>query len=408
VSAASADWAHASERGSPALIRFMAWMSLTLGRPFTRVLLRIIAAYFLAFGGASRRNIAAYLRRCLGRAPTLAEQYRLYLTFASTLHDRIYFLKGRFDLFAIERSGTGLIGAGGTLMMGAHFGSFEAMRACGRAFAGRRVVMAMYEDNARRINGVLAAVDPGAMRDVVPLGRMESMLELRDRLDEGALVGVLADESPTIADATDDLTALVGTLSSSADDIDGLLARTPPVVSRMDDLLVQAYGDLRCTAAGAAAISGVIDTDETLRQLTRFLRSAESAADVIPKAIFEGPDGRYLSGTFGFAPGNLTATYEEYPQLPEPYPAIVCPGDDLPTATPGPDSAVGDGQGGEGTDPSLDGDEPGDGADEDAAPASSDRTPDADAFPWVGAMLALAAALAVAALAARIIRLRRS
>lgn len=202
MNAASADWTHAPERGSLLLIRFMVWMSLTLGRPFTRVLLRIIAAYFLVFGGASRRAIAAYLRRCLGRRPTLAEQYRVYFTFASTLHDRIYFLKDRFDLFDIRRSGTGLIEAGGMLMMGAHFGSFEAMRACGRALAGRRVVMAMYEDNARQINGVLAAVDPGAMRDVVALGHVESMLELRDRLDEGAIVGVLADrtlgDEPTI------------------------------------------------------------------------------------------------------------------------------------------------------------------------------------------------------------------
>jgi predicted LPLAT superfamily acyltransferase len=195
VSSASADWTHASERGSLPLIRFMVWMSLTLGRPFTRVLLRVIAAYFLAFGGASRRNIAAYLRRCLGRGPTLAEQYRVYLTFASTLHDRIYFLKDRFDLFDIRRSGTGLIDAGGMLLMGAHLGSFEAMRTCGRVLAGRRVVMAMYEDNARQINGVLSAVDPGAMRDVVPLGHVESMLELRDRLDEGAIVGVLADRT---------------------------------------------------------------------------------------------------------------------------------------------------------------------------------------------------------------------
>lgn len=203
MNAVSADWARAPERGSLPLIRFMVWLSLTLGRPFTRMLLRLVAAYFLAFGGASRRAIAAYLRRCLAREPTLAEQYGVYLAFASTLHDRVYFLKGRFDLFDIERSGTGLVDAGGMLLMGAHFGSFEAMRACGRALGGRRVVMAMYEDNARRINGVLAAVDPGAMRDVVALGRVESMLELRDRLDEGALVGVLADrtlgEEPTLA-----------------------------------------------------------------------------------------------------------------------------------------------------------------------------------------------------------------
>jgi len=63
----------------------------------------------------------------------------VFFTFASTLHDRIYFLKDRFDLFDIERSGTGLIDAGGMLLMGGHLGSFEAMRACGRVLAGRRV-----------------------------------------------------------------------------------------------------------------------------------------------------------------------------------------------------------------------------------------------------------------------------
>jgi predicted LPLAT superfamily acyltransferase len=195
VSSVSAEWARASERGSLPLIRFMVWMSLRLGRPFTRVLLRIIAAYFLAFGGQGRRAIADYLRHCLGREPTVAEQYAVYFTFASTLHDRIYFLKGRFELFDIERTGLELFDEGGALLMGAHLGSFEAMRACGRSLAGRRVVMAMYEENARRINGVLSAVDPGAMLDVVALGRMESMLELGECLDEGAFVGLLADRT---------------------------------------------------------------------------------------------------------------------------------------------------------------------------------------------------------------------
>jgi phospholipid/cholesterol/gamma-HCH transport system substrate-binding protein len=193
----------------------------------------------------------------------------------------------------------------------------------------------------------------------------------RDELDRlavemTALVGVLADESTTIADATDDLTALVGTLSTSADDIDALLARTPPVVSRMDELLVQAYGDLRCTAAGAAAISGVIDTDHTLRQITRFLRSAETAANVIPKAVFQGPDGRYLSGTFGFSPGALVE-YDVFEDFDAPPEVAACP-----TGAPdGPaglvDAAVSDLSGGDGN--GRDGPAGGDGADEDAGRA---------------------------------------
>ncbi|MEO7742473.1 MAG: acyl-CoA synthetase [Usitatibacter sp.] len=192
----AAEWTRISERGSLPLIRLMVWFSVKLGRTAGRVPLRIIAAYFLLFGGKSGRAIRGFLRRCLGRKPTIAEQYRTYFSFASTLHDRIYFLKDRFDLFDVQRHGHEPLEDGsGALLMGAHLGSFEAMRACGRGMAHRRVVMVMYEENARQINGVLSAIAPGAMEDVVPLGRIESMLHVGNCLDQGALVGILADRT---------------------------------------------------------------------------------------------------------------------------------------------------------------------------------------------------------------------
>jgi predicted LPLAT superfamily acyltransferase len=55
--------------------------------------------------------------------------------------------------------------------------------------------MAMYEDNARKVQSALAAVAPGKERDIVALGRLDSMLRLRERLESGALVGVLADRT---------------------------------------------------------------------------------------------------------------------------------------------------------------------------------------------------------------------
>lgn len=192
----SAEWTRASERGSLPLIRLMVWFSLTLGRAAGRVPLRIIAAYFLVFGGKSRRAIRGFLTRCLGRVPTVGEQYRTYFSFASALHDRIYFLKDRFDLFEIHREGHEPLESGdGALLMGAHLGSFEAMRAAARGMAHRRVVMVMYEENARQINSILSAVAPDALKDIVPLGHIESMIHVGQCLDEGALVGVLADRT---------------------------------------------------------------------------------------------------------------------------------------------------------------------------------------------------------------------
>jgi predicted LPLAT superfamily acyltransferase len=80
--------------------------------------------------------------------------------------------------------------------MGSHLGSFEAIRACGRSRTRRPVVMAMVEEHARKLNAVLAAVNPNALDGIVGLGRLESMLKLREHLDHGAMVGVLADRTP--------------------------------------------------------------------------------------------------------------------------------------------------------------------------------------------------------------------
>jgi predicted LPLAT superfamily acyltransferase len=191
----SAEWAQRPERGSLPLMRLMAWVSLRFGRTVSRVPLRIIAAYYLAFGVAARRASRDFLRRVKARSPTLREQYDVFFSFASTIHDRVYFLKDRFDLFDIDVQGAEVFDERGALLMGAHLGSFEAMRASGRHLGHRRVVMAMYEGNARRISAALAAIDPAAMTDIVALGRADSMLELAERLDAGALVGVLADRT---------------------------------------------------------------------------------------------------------------------------------------------------------------------------------------------------------------------
>ena len=53
----------------------------------------------------------------------------------------------------------------------------------------------MYEDNARKTNAVLNAINPALAIDIIGLGKPGSMLAVKDRLDEGHLVGILADRS---------------------------------------------------------------------------------------------------------------------------------------------------------------------------------------------------------------------
>ena len=196
----SAVWRHTPERSHRAALRLMRFIALGLGRPAARLVLHAVAAYFLLTSPAQRRASGAFLSRALGRAPTLGERYRHFHAFAATVLDRVYLLAERFDLFEIDVQGEALLRAElakgtGVLLVGAHMGSFEALRALGRRATGLRLAMAMYEDNARMVSEALAALAPLAHQDVIALGRVDSMLKVRDRLAAGDVVGVLGDRS---------------------------------------------------------------------------------------------------------------------------------------------------------------------------------------------------------------------
>ncbi|HZW12982.1 MAG TPA: acyl-CoA synthetase [Noviherbaspirillum sp.] len=195
-----AEWARSPERSNMLMLRIMTWISLRLGRPVGRIVLHLIAGYFLLFAPASRAGSIAYLSRILKRRVRWTDIYKHFFWFASTIHDRVYLLNQRFDLFDIQVHGEQLmeelLAAGqGVFLIGAHMGSFEATRALGRHHAGLKVAMAMYEENARKINSMLAAINPAAQQDVIGLGRIDSMLKIKEQLDQGTLVGMLADRS---------------------------------------------------------------------------------------------------------------------------------------------------------------------------------------------------------------------
>jgi predicted LPLAT superfamily acyltransferase len=183
------------------MLRVMTWISLRLGRRAGRVVLHLIASYFLLFAPASRRASRDYLRRALGRPPSWRDLYRHFFTFAATIHDRLYLVNRRFELFDFEVHGEDtlrrlLAGGKGLFLMGAHLGSFEVIRAIGRKETDLRVAMVMHQENAQKINAMLAAINPEAVQDIIGLGHVDSMLRVRERLDEGGIVGMLADRTP--------------------------------------------------------------------------------------------------------------------------------------------------------------------------------------------------------------------
>jgi predicted LPLAT superfamily acyltransferase len=193
-------WLQSRERSNMTMLRLMSWISLRLGRRLGRCVLHLVALYFVLFSPGSRRASRDYLPRALGRAIGWRDLYRHFFTFAATIHDRIYLVDRRYDLFDIDIQGlehiNPLIAAGnGVFLMGAHLGSFEVIRAIGRQVPGLHVAMVMHADNAQKINRMLAAINPEAGLDIIPLGRVDSMLRVQDKLDAGMLVGMLGDRT---------------------------------------------------------------------------------------------------------------------------------------------------------------------------------------------------------------------
>jgi predicted LPLAT superfamily acyltransferase len=196
----AAEWVSSRERGSLALLRIMAFLSMRLGRRLSRLPLLGIAAYFFLFAPRARRESRRYLRRALGTEPRAGDRFRHILYFATTIHDRVYLINEQYDSFRITIEGEALMREQaerrvGAFLMGAHMGSFEVIGSIGRRRPGLHVSMAMYEDNARKLNSILAAINPEAKPDIISLGHLDAMLQVAERLDRGAFVGLLGDRT---------------------------------------------------------------------------------------------------------------------------------------------------------------------------------------------------------------------
>lgn len=194
-------WVEQGERGNRLALRLIAWIALHLGRRISRAVLVPVVAYFYLSSPQARQASTTFLSRIPGRSHGATAVFRHLYTFAAVTLDRIYFLNGRLDLFEVQVKdeqnlalGTATRGVG-MFLMGAHMGSFESVRSIARQNPGLRMVLLMYEENARNIKQLLKAINPEAEQGIIGLGQPSAMLQVRDELKAGALIGVLADRS---------------------------------------------------------------------------------------------------------------------------------------------------------------------------------------------------------------------
>jgi len=194
----SGSWRQQQERGSGFLLRFAAALCIRAGWPLGRALLIPICAYFLVFSPVSRRASRDYLSRILGRRAGLRDVYRHYHTFAATILDRLFFVTSRFQDYDIAVHGLDVIDAQieakeGCILLGAHLGSFEVLQTVGVLREGLPIKALMYPSNSQRMNDLRAALNPGLAAGTIELGSPAAMLEVKEHLERGGMVGMLGD-----------------------------------------------------------------------------------------------------------------------------------------------------------------------------------------------------------------------
>lgn len=194
-------WLSQRERGTVFLVRLTVRLATLLGRRCMRLLVHAIAMWYRLFDRQAVRASRQWLQRACGTAPGFWAVYRHIKTFAQVTLDRVFLISGKTRGLRFSHTGRELLAAQaatgrGAVLLGAHLGSFEAMRAEGEAEQHRLWILGHFA-NAAMINELLAHLNPERAAKVVHLGDdpVGVMAKVRARVEAGDFVALLGDRT---------------------------------------------------------------------------------------------------------------------------------------------------------------------------------------------------------------------
>lgn len=189
-------------------LRFTVACYRLFGRPVTGVLVHAIVTYFFLTDRTGRRASLAYLRRvaatpegarALGRPPGPWTSFQHYRAFALSIFDRVVLWLGREGSFAFRVEGREVFDRllrpdRGAIVVGAHLGSFDALRALAE-HDDRTVNVIMFTRHAPRINAVFREISPRAQLRVIHADpeSIDSVLRIKAAVRRGEIVALLGD-----------------------------------------------------------------------------------------------------------------------------------------------------------------------------------------------------------------------
>lgn len=193
----TSSWRGRRERGTHGALHLIVWLALHMGRPFCRVLLLPISAYFFITDSRARRASRLFMDRALPRPATWRDVFLNLVVFATTLLDRVYLLNCRQNELQVEVENepaffAALASGKGCLLLGSHLGSFEMLSVIGSVERKLTINVVMHVDDSTPVREALSASGEVPYK-IIPLGNPGSMLRVKECLERGEVVGILAD-----------------------------------------------------------------------------------------------------------------------------------------------------------------------------------------------------------------------
>ncbi|GAB2910187.1 glycosyltransferase family 2 protein [Paraburkholderia jirisanensis] len=204
------NWSRIAERGSRLGMLTLALSCRVFGLRVTGWWLHPVVAYFLLTGRAARAASRTYFTHLADATPDgntprpgWRSAYLQMLAFAQAGLYKLAAWSGRINgdeiAFDDPAAFEALADSGrGALVIGAHLGNLEMMRALAARHAYAKVTAIVYTGHARRFNSVLAAANERFGHHLVEVrdfGPQTSML-MQERIDAGELLVIVGDRVP--------------------------------------------------------------------------------------------------------------------------------------------------------------------------------------------------------------------
>lgn len=193
-------WLRRREAGSLFAMRLLMEIALRCGRRVSRVILLPVSAYFLLRRAPERRASRAYLARILGRRPTWTEVARHFHVFAGVTLDRVFLLRRKLDavdlrIHGLEQLHEAMNLGRGVLMVGAHIGSFDALRSASLQRPDVMVRVVLDAEHSPALSRLVRELNPEIAANIIDprQGGTAVVLEIAAALRQGAIVAMLGD-----------------------------------------------------------------------------------------------------------------------------------------------------------------------------------------------------------------------